>query len=245
MFGSRTSDHCLAASSKLEFEAIRKTKVYEEVARQIQHKVLHEMAPGDLLPSELELAQTFGVSRGSVRDAIHSLELIGLLDRLPGKGTVVRKVSAESSADPIAAALTQQRHRVEELLDVRKIIEPALANRAALRITAEEVAELERILERQQEKVSRHELAIEEDCQFHYNIAMAAENGVMLRILDILMDLLRETREKSLQTEGRLEKSFACHRRIVAALKEHDGPAAEAAMREHLHQIEIIVRNRF
>ncbi len=235
----------MAAASKLAFEAIRKTKVYEEVARQIQHKVLHDLQPGDLLPPETELAQTFGVSRGSVRDAIRSLELIGLLDRLPGKGTVVRKVSAEASADPLAAALVQQRHRVEELLDVRNIIEPALANRAAVRIPAEELGELERILARQEEKVRRHELAIEEDCQFHYNIAMAAENGVMLRILDLLMDLLRETREQSLQTEGRLEKSFASHRRILQALQQHDGPAAEAAMREHLQQIETIVRNRF
>ena len=234
----------MAASSKLEFEAIRKTKVYEEVARQIQHKVLHELQPGDLLPPETELAQTFGVSRGSVRDAIHSLELLGLVDRLPGKGTVARRVSPEAAMDPLAAALVQQRHRVEELLDVRKIIEPALANRAAMRITAEELAELQRILEQQEEKVRRHELAIEEDCRFHYTIAMAADNGVMLKILDILMDLLRETREQSLQTEGRLDKSFACHRQILAALQQHNGPAAEAAMREHLHQIEIIVRNK-
>ncbi len=231
----------MAASSKLEFEAIRKTKVYEEVARQLQHKVLHEMRPGDLLPPEIELAQTFGVSRGSVRDAIRSLELIGLLDRLPGKGTAVRKVSADPSAEPLAAALVQQRHRVEELLDIRLIIEPALAFRAASHITAEELAELERILQRQEEKVGRHELAIEEDCQFHYNIAMAAGNGVMLKILDILMDLLRETRQQSLQTEGRLEKSFASHRRVLGALQRHDGPAAEAAMREHLHEIETIV----
>ena len=234
----------MPASSKLEFEAIRKAKVYEEVARQLQHKVLHEMQPGDLLPPEIELAQTFGVSRGSVRDAIHSLELIGLLDRLPGKGTVVRKVSPDSSAEPLAAALVQQRHRVHELLDIRKIIEPALAFRAATHITVEELAELQRILGQQEEKVRRQQLAIEEDCQFHYNIAMAAGNGVMLKILDILMDLLRETREQSLQTEGRLEKSLACHRRILGALQEHDGLAAEAAMREHLQEIEGIVRKR-
>ncbi len=234
----------MGTASKIAFAAIRKTKIYEEVARQIQHKVLQDLQPGDLLPPETELAQTFGVSRGSVRDAIRSLELIGLLDRLPGKGTVVRKVSADPTADPLAAALVQQRHRVEELLDVRQIIEPALANRAAVRITAEELGELERILARQQEKVQRHELAIEEDCQFHYNIAMAAENGVMLRILDLLMDLLRETREQSLQSEGRLEQSFASHRRILQALQQHDGRAAEAAMREHLQQIESIVRKR-
>ena len=231
----------MATSTKVEFEAIPRTKVYEEVAQQIQHKILHELKAGDLLPPEIELARTFGVSRGSVRDAIRGLELIGLLDRRQGRGTVVRKLSTDLLSDPLAAALVQQRNKVNELLDVRKIIEPALARRAAIHATADEIAELEQILRRQEEKVRRRELAIEEDCEFHYNIAMAADNNVILKVLDILMDLLRETRKKSLQTEGRPEKSLAGHRRIFTALKRRNGRAAEAAMRQHLQEIEKIV----
>jgi len=231
----------VATSTKVEFEAIPRTKVYEEVAQQIQHKILHELKAGDLLPPEIELARTFGVSRGSVRDAIRGLELIGLLDRRQGRGTVVRKLSTDLLSDPLAAALVQQRNKVNELLDVRKIIEPALARRAAIHATADEIAELEQILRRQEEKVRRRELAIEEDCEFHYNIAMAADNNVILKVLDILMDLLRETRKKSLQTEGRPEKSLAGHRRIFTALKRRNGRAAEAAMRQHLQEIEKIV----
>ncbi len=234
----------MAAPNKLAFAPIRRAKVYEEVAQRIQHKVLHELKPGDLLPPELELAQTFGVSRSSVRDAVRGLELMGLVDRCQGRGTVVRKLEPGSRLDPLGAALIQQRNRIHDLLDVRKIIEPALARRAAVHASPEELAELAQILRRQGERVRRRELAIEEDCDFHYTIALAADNAVILSIVDILMDLLRETRERSLQTLGRPEKSYASHCRILAALKQRNPRAAEAAMRRHLQEIEKIVRKK-
>jgi GntR family transcriptional repressor for pyruvate dehydrogenase complex len=231
----------MAAPTKVEFEAIRRNKVYEEVARQIQNHILEHLNPGDVLPPERELAQKFAVSRGSVRDAIRSLELIGLLEPRQGMGTVVREPSADALVSPLAAVIVQKRKLVGELLDVRQIIEPPLARRAALHATADQIAEMEQILERQGEKVQRGEMSIEEDNEFHYSIALAADNSVVLRIVDVLMDLLRETRERSLQTEGRREKSLAGHRRILAALKLHDPAASEAAMRQHLEEIENIV----
>jgi GntR family transcriptional repressor for pyruvate dehydrogenase complex len=103
---------------------------------------------------------------------------------------------------------------------------------------------LEDILRRQKEKVDRGELAIEEDSEFHYAIARAARNGVVLRVLDAFMDLLRESREQSLQVEGRLQKSLAGHRRIFQAIQRHDSSTAETAMRQHIEEIEGIVLNK-
>jgi GntR family transcriptional repressor for pyruvate dehydrogenase complex len=120
-----------------------------------------------------------------------------------------------------------------------------LAARAALRISAEEIVKLEGILRRHEEKVRKGESAVEEDSEFHYNIALATNNTVILKVLDVLMDLLRETRERSLQTEGRSQKSFNGHRRILAAFKRRDAAAAEAAMSRHLQDIGKIVLNQF
>jgi len=231
----------MSAPAKVEFETIRRNKVYEEVARQIQNHIFEHLKPGDVLPPERELAQKFGVSRGSVRDAIRSLELIGLLEPRQGMGTVVCEPSAEALASPLAAVLMQKRKLVGELLDVRKIIEPPLARRAAQHATAAQIAEMEQILERQREKVVRGEMAIEEDSEFHYCIALAADNSVMLRMVDVLMDMLRETRQRSLQTRGRPQKSLASHQRILAALKRHDPVASESAMLRHLEEVEHIV----
>jgi GntR family transcriptional repressor for pyruvate dehydrogenase complex len=75
---------------------------------------------------------------------------------------------------------------------------------------------------------------------------MASGNSVVLKVLDVLMDLLRETRERSLQREGRPQKSLAGHKRILAAIKRHDGSAAEAAMRHHIEDVEeIVFHNKF
>jgi len=230
------------ATAKTEFEAVRRTRVYEEVAKQIERLIVEGgLKPGEKLPPERELVEMFQVSRSSIRDAIRTLELAGLVEPRQGEGTVVCDLSADSLVNPLAAVLVRKRELVAELIDVRKMIEPPLAARAATHASAAEIAYLEDILRRQGEKVRRGELAIEEDSEFHYNIAVAAKNSVVLKVLDVLMDLLRVTRERSLQVEGRLQRSFAGHRRIFSAIKRRDAPAAEGAMHRHLEEIEEII----
>jgi len=222
------------------FEAIPRNKVYQEVAKQLERRITEELKPGDLLPPERQLVQMLGVSRSSVRDAIRSLELKGLLEPRQGIGTVVCSPDA-APANPLATALLEKRKMVAELLDVRNMIEPPLAGRAALHVSRDEIAEMEEILVRQEAKVRGGELGIDEDSEFHYNIALASDNSAVLKIVDVLMDLLRETRERTLQVEGRQEKSLAGHHRILSALKRGDAEAAEAAMRRHLQEVESIV----
>jgi GntR family transcriptional regulator, transcriptional repressor for pyruvate dehydrogenase complex len=225
------------------FEAVRpRTRVYEEVASQIQRLIAEgKLQPGDRLPAERELAETFRVSRGSVRDAIRTLELMGMLEPRQGEGTVVRDLTPDSLVVPISHVLLRKRELVAELLDVRKMLEPALAARAAQRASAEEIESLEAILRRQEEKTRRGEPTVEEDSEFHYTIALAARNGVVRKVLDVLMDLLRESRARSLQVRGRPERSLAGHRRILAAIRRHAPAAAEAAVRRHLEEIEGIL----
>jgi len=226
--------------TRIGFEAISRNKVYQEVARQLERRIAEELKPGDLLPPERHLVQMLGVSRSSVRDAIRSLEMRGLLEPRQGIGTVVCSPAATPD-NPLAAALLEKRKMVADLLDVRNMIEPPLAGRAALHISRDEIAEMEEILVRQEAKVRGGNLGIEEDSEFHYSIALASDNSAILKVVDVLMDLLRGTRERSLQVEGRQQKSLAGHRRILAALKRGDAAAAEAAMRRHLQEMEKIV----
>lgn len=233
------------AGIETAFEAIRKNKVYEEVAQRIERLILKKLRPGDKLPSERELAEMLKVSRGSVRDAIRGLELRGLVEPRQGAGTVVREASPQPSRDPFANALSRRRERVSELLDFRKMLEPPLAARAAMHASPDEISEMEEILNRQQEKLLHGEAYAAEDAEFHYSIALASGNSVVLKVLDILMDLLRDTRERSLQVEGRQKKSLAGHRRILAAIKRHDAEAAKSAMRRHIEDVEEIVLDKF
>lgn len=230
---------------KSEFETIRRNKVYEEVARQLERIILKKLHPGDKLPSERELAENLGVSRSSIRDAIRSLELMGLVEPRQGAGTVVREISADTLMNPLTNVLRHKMELVGELLDFRKMLEPPLAARAATHASDEELEEMEEILRRQETKLRRGEAAIEEDSEFHYSIAMASGNSVVLKVLDVLMDLLRDTRERSLQLEGRPQRSLAGHRRVLAAIKRRDAEAAKAAMRRHIEDVEEIVLTKF
>lgn len=226
---------------KAEFGAIRRNKVYEDVAKQIARYITDNLQPGDKLPPERQLADILQVSRSSVRDAIRTLELMGMVEPRQGAGTVVREAPAHPAVTSISSVLMLKRKSIAELLDVRKMLEPPLAARAATNASDEELAEMEDILKRQQQKVMRGETAIEEDTEFHYAIALSANNDVILKVLDVLMDLLRDTRERSLQVEGRIQKSFAGHEQILAALKRRDPKGAQAAMLRHIDDIEHIV----
>jgi len=232
----------LVDAEHLTFTAVRKKRLFEDLARQVQKLIVDGvLKPGDRLPPERQLAELFGVSRNSVRDAIRVLELTGMVIARQGEGNVVADVSTETLVAPIAMLLVRKRTLVAELLDVRKMLEPALAARAAVHASTEQIARLESILGRQHDKALRGQAAVEEDAEFHYVIALAAKNSVVLKLLDVLMDLLRETRARALQVEDRRERSLAGHRRVLEAIKRRDPAAAERAVRQHLEEIEAVV----
>jgi len=230
----------VASTLKPPFE-VRKDKVYDQVARKLEQFILEELKPGDKLPSERELAASCKVSRSSIRDAIRRLEMIGLVEPRQGAGTIVRDVSPDSLVNPLFSALMRKRRHVADLLDVRIMLEPPIAARAARHITPEQLEILEQVLNRQKDKVNAGELTMDEDAEFHYTIATAANNAVVLHVVDVLMDLLRETRERNMQVEGRLQKSFEGHKRIFTALCRGDAKAAESAMRRHLEEVTQLV----
>jgi GntR family transcriptional repressor for pyruvate dehydrogenase complex len=226
------------ATTKFEFETIRKSRISKEVAQKIEHLILTKLKPGNKLPAERELAKMLGVSRCSLRDALLRLEVVGLIESRQGAGTVVREISEDALVGPLVNVIAQRRQWVRELLDFRKMLEPPLAARAAHHASPEQVEHMDQILGRQEQKLRGGDAAIEEDSEFHYTIAAASGNGVVLKVLDVVMDLLRETRARSLQAKGRPQKSAAGHRRILAAIKRRDAASAEAGMRHHIEEIE-------
>lgn len=234
----------MQAAVKSGLSTVRKNRVHEEVARQLELLILKELKPGDKLPAERELATMLGVSRSSIRDAIRRLDLVGLVEPRQGSGTRVREISTETLVSPLANVIAQKRQMVNELLEFRKMLEPGMAARAAEHATPQDLARMEEILDRQEQKVRDGGLAIEEDSEFHYCIATAARNSVVLKVVDVVMDLLRETRSRSLQTEGRPQRSMAGHRRILKAIRRRDPEAAEGAMRQHIRDVEKLVLDK-
>jgi len=219
-------------------EPIRKTRVAEEIADRIRVLMLDgTFPPGEPLPAERALAERFGVSRGSIRDAFRTLETIGLLVTRHGQGTFPQELDVERLVAPLASVLSYRHDLQDELLDVRRMFEPAVARVAATRVTDEDLAELERILEAQRRKLKTGRSAIAEDTAFHEVLARATRNRVVISIMATLNDLVVESRKLTLREKGRPVRSMRGHEAVVAALRRHDAEAAAAAMREHIDQI--------
>ena len=217
---------------------IKKTRIPEEIADRVRQLIVDRtFRPGQPLPSERVLARRFGVSRGSIRDALRMLETVGLLEARHGQGTFPRELSVDRLVTPLASVITHQRDLQDELMDVRRMFEPAVARAAASRATDDDLAELERVLDVQRRKLKTGQSAIGEDTAFHAALARATRNRVAVRIMETLNDLLLESRKLTLKQKGRPQRSLTGHEAIVAAMRRGDPDAAARAMRAHIDQI--------
>src|SRR5207244_7446702 len=111
-----------------------------------------------------------------------ALEMQGVIDSRQGGGTFVRTADTEALVPPLAEAILRGRRELAEVLEVRELIEPGIARLAANRATAEHSAELETLLERQRECIAAGRSFVDEDTAFHYTLARAADNHILLRL---------------------------------------------------------------
>ena len=219
-------------------EPIKKKRVAEEVADRIRTLILDGTFPqGQPLPSERVLTEQFGVSRGSIRDALRMLETIGLIETQHGRGTFPRELTVDRLVAPLASMMTFQHDLQDELLDVRRMFEPAVARVAATRATDEDFADLQRILDAQHRKLKKGQSAIVEDTEFHAALARSTRNRVIVSLMATLNDLLVESRKLTLRQKGRPAKSVEGHEAVVAALRRRDADGAARAMSNHIDQI--------
>jgi GntR family transcriptional regulator, transcriptional repressor for pyruvate dehydrogenase complex len=226
-------------------QPIKKARVAEEIADRIRILILEGTLPADHpLPAERQLAARFGVSRGSVRDALRVLETIGLIETRHGQGTFPHELDVNRLVAPLASVLTYRRDLRDELLDVRRMFEPAVARVAAMRVTEEDLVVLQRILDVQRRKLKTGASAIVEDTAFHAALARATRNRVAISIMETLNDLLIESRKLTLKQKGRPGRSVQGHEAVVAALRRRDPDAAARAMHRHIDQIgELMLQN--
>jgi GntR family transcriptional repressor for pyruvate dehydrogenase complex len=228
--------------SRKAFRAVRKTRVSEEIIGQVRDLITSgRLKVGDRLPAERELATTLQVGRSTVREAIRAMESLGILEARPGEGTFLVSNPSEQRPDPVTANAFKSWENQRKLFEVRMVIEPDLAALAARRASFEQIVNMRNILEEQDALVKRGETGIKSDTAFHFLLAEAAGNDVLVRIMDSLMSLLHETREATLHTGGRSVRSMKQHRTILRAIEARDPVAAERRMREHISEMEQLV----
>jgi GntR family transcriptional repressor for pyruvate dehydrogenase complex len=221
------------------FQPVKKTRVYEEIVVKVKEMIDQgRLKSGEKLPGERELSEVFHVSRSSVREALRSLESKGYLESRQGDGTYIASKPVESLVSPLASVIFSEKDSQMELFEMRRLIEPQLAFLAAERATEEEIALMEEALSLQEQAIAKGETGTEVDKEFHYLMAKATNNRVLLLLTDHMRDLLAESRDRYLQVEGRPEMSIARHRQVLDAIKARDAELAAQVMLDHVLDIE-------
>jgi GntR family transcriptional repressor for pyruvate dehydrogenase complex len=202
------------------------------------------VSPGDRLPREPDLAEELGVSRNSLREAVRALSLLRILDVRQGDGTYV----TELAADTLLAALSvvidfHGDATVLEVVEVRRILEPAATALAATRIDDATLAELEQLLERTTSSSSVEEL-VEVDVEFHRQIAAVGGNAALAAVLESLSGPTQRLRVwRGIEQDGAIGRTIAEHRAIVDALHRHDADLARSWAAVHVAGVEEWLRS--
>lgn len=231
-------------TSTYTIKAARKKRLYEEIVSQIQNLIeTGELRSGDRLPPERKLAEMFMVSRNSVREAIRALEEKQILKSRPGDGTYVMVENEAALIEPLAYAIQLEKAKLREIFQFRRMIEPQIAYLAAQNATSEEIDAMKAILFDQERQIKTGENSKELDRAFHLVLARASGNSILFKVVNILSDILEESREELYQTEQRRNVSFQAHLKIIEAIEKKDPELAWQEMNHHLIGVEGIVFN--
>ena len=212
----------------------------DEAILRIKEMILGgQLKPGDRLPREADLAEELGLSRNSLREAVRALALINILDVRQGDGTYVTSLDADLLLDALTFVVDFHRDdSVLEFLRVRRILEPAAASMAALRITADEVKVLQHVLDASSRVATTEEL-VSHDIEFHRLVGVASGNSVLGSLIEGLSGPTNRARIWRGRTQsGAQSRTVAEHQAILDALAAHEPDLASAAMVVHVAGVE-------
>lgn len=217
----------------------RKPRLADKVAASILETIRSEgLEPGTSLPAERELGEQFGVSRTVIREAIRSLSSKGLVRVVSGSGVKVVAVDVSTVRESMVNFVYGSDFDYDQLDEVRRAIEVAVAGHAAERATPDDVARIARSVETMEHSLGDLEACVEADLAFHRALALATHNELFVALHDSIGEALAEVRRRKLarNVEQRRQCSEA-HRAILAATAAHDALAAREAMSAHLREL--------
>jgi DNA-binding FadR family transcriptional regulator len=239
--GTRSSE----SPSLLRFEPIHQLRAHEYVAEQIRrHIALRLIKPGESLPSERDLAATFGVGRPTIQLALRLLEAEHMVEARRGRngGTFVSEPSQEGlSSDELILRVARRPREVEELLTFRRVIEPAVAADAAHARYDGEVAAIREPFDAMALSTTEPDY-MRHDTEFHIAVARATHNRFLVQAIEDIRMGLNDAMMLLPETEAWHSRIDAEHAALLEAIKTHDGEAAREIMQVHVANSEQSLR---
>src|SRR6202161_2445673 len=234
------------AGGNAVYKLVRTSRLYEQIVQQIEESILKgTLKAGDQLPAERELAIRFGVSRTAVREAVKALREKGLVEAYSGRGTFIPDGTSTAVAQSFDLSVKiRQPEGSTDLAEVRSILEPEIAALAAERASEADRATLREAVDVMDRALKDADAYIEADLDFHLALAEAANNPLILSLIDSIVGLLREQRTRIFYVEGGPQRGQHHNKAILQAIERREPDKARDAMRAHLQQVREDSRGR-
>lgn len=197
----------------------------------------HQLQPGDLLPSEAQLAKDMGMSRLSLREGVKTLEAVGILEARQGEGLYVKAFTFDSIFENLPYSFATDGKSLRNLLQVRTALEEGLIGMVAAQATPVQLEHLETLAQQMLSKARAGQTFEEEDREFHLTLYGPLENPFLNRLVELFWEVFRRLHGSAGVTLWNLEQTAQDHLNIIAALRTGKATKASAAMHIHFQQI--------
>jgi GntR family transcriptional repressor for pyruvate dehydrogenase complex len=228
----------------MEYEKVRVQKSHEVVLEHIKKQIITgQLTVGQKLPSVVDFAEMFGVGRSTMREALSALKAMGWLDIQHGGGTYV---SARLPFQADDDDLFKKAESIQELLQIRIILETGSAGLAARNRNSEDLIRLQSILVEMQSNMSDEEVSEQADVDFHVMIAKATHNSLVIQLMESLSSkihsMMRDTRKLWFFSEQSSSlRLIEEHQEIYQYILEQNEALAIERMRQHIEKVERIL----
>lgn len=229
-------------NSKGIFQTIgKKDRLVDRVVNEIQRLIVeNKLKPGERLPPEREFAEQVGVSRTVVREAVQILVTKGLLETKHGIGNIIRKMNSDQLAEPLDILLKTNGYSLEDLHQVRTILEVEIASIAATQASEDDIGLLEKLLLKMESEKENLVNYSDTDKEFHIALTCTTHNPLLMMLSKTIGELMLDA-HLSVLTFPDLQVLLPDHRRIFESIKNKDAEGARKIMKSHLehaHQIQ-------
>lgn len=227
----------------MEYEKVKVQKSHEVVLEHIKQQIISgQLTAGQKLPSVVDFAELFGVGRSTMREALSALKAMGWLDIQHGGGTYVSATLPLQTDDD----LFQKAESIQELLQIRIILETGSAGLAAENRSSEDLIQLQSILDQMQSNTSDEVLSEQADVDFHVMIAKATHNSLIIQLMESLSSkihsMMKDTRKLWFFSEQQSSlRLIEEHQAIYQHILEQNETLAVEQMRQHIEKVERIL----
>lgn len=219
--------------------AIRKQKLSTLVVEEIQRRLAsNELKVGDRLPDHGELAKQLNVSRVTLREAMHTLEMLDVIEQRSGAGTYIKATFSLKQLEGLRWFSKAGGKARKELLDVRSVLELGAMDLVAEHITSQDIADIEALAEKMEQALAQGQLDkfSQKDLEFHRALVQASHNRYLSQLYELLCEATGSFLTEAHQLKpSRLNQVMSHHKAILTGLRSRDMAAAQEALVCHIH----------